>query len=239
MAVRLKLVINKIHWFLMFKSALLAFAWIIFPHWLFLITTALIYFFPVFRPGTMLFPLFLFFLISFILPHNFLGFLLITILLFLILGIKDLIIVNRFYAYELLGFFIFLIFSFIFFQKFGQVFVLKSIIYSFLFILAFYLFFKKIFNLSIANLGIEIDQKRFKIFLTVFSFFIWQIIFLLNFLPFNFYLQTGMLALFIMIGMDFILNYFLNKIKTANILFLTFSFLFLFIFILLFNKWSL
>jgi hypothetical protein len=239
MAVRLKLVINKIHWFLIFKSALLAFAWIIFPHWLFLITIALIYFFPVFRPGTMLFPLFLFFLISFILPHNFLGFLLITILLFLILGIKDLIIVNRFYAYELLGFFIFLIFSFIFFQKFGQVFVLKSIIYSFLFVLAFYLFFKKIFNLSIANLGIEIDQKRFKIFLAVFSFFIWQIIFLLNFLPFNFYLQTGMLALFIMIGMDFILNCFLNKIKTANILFLTFSFLFLFIFILLFNKWSL
>jgi hypothetical protein len=239
MAVMLKLVINKIHWFLIFKSALLAFAWIIFPHWLFLITTALIYFFPVFRPGTMLFPLFLFFLISFILPHNFLGFLLITILLFLILGIKDLIIVNRFYAYELLGFFIFLIFSFIFFQKFGQVFVLKSIIYSFLFVLAFYLFFKKIFNLSIANLGIEIDQKRFKIFLTVFSFFIWQIIFLLNFLPFNFYLQTGMLALFIMIGMDFILNCFLNKIKTTNILFLTFSFLFLFIFILLFNKWSL
>jgi hypothetical protein len=106
-------------------------------------------------------------------------------------------------------------------------------------VLIYFLFFKKIIHPEIIFLDKNLNLKKFKIFLAVFSFFLWQIILVLNILPLNFYLQTALLILFASIGFEFILNYFIFKITSQNILSYVIAFLIFFIFILLLNKWSL
>ena len=239
MEAKLKLITDKIHWFLIFKTLILSLIWAIFPFWIFLLTFLLFYFIPVFRPGSMFFSFLIFIFIANFLPFSFWNFLIIFALIFLIFGIKDLIIINRVFAYEFLGFLSFLVLVLSFFEKFGKYIQIQGIFYSFVLILIYFLFFKKIIHPEIIFLDQNLDLKKFKLFLAVFSFFLWQIILVLNILPLNFYLQTALLILFASIGFEFILNYFIFKITSKKILSSIITFLVFFIFILFLNKWSL
>jgi len=239
MEVKLKLITDKIHWFLIFKTLVLSLIWAIFPFWIFLPIFLLFYFIPIFRPGSMFFPLLIFIFIANFLPFSFLNFLIIFTMIFLIFGIKDLIIINRVFAYEFLGLLSFLILFLGFFEKFGKYIQIQGIFYSFVLILIYFLFFKKNIDTEIIFLNQNLDIRKFKIFLAIFSFFLWQIFLILNILPLNFYLQTALLILFASIGFEFILNYFIFKISHKNILFYIITFSMFFIFILILNKWSL
>ncbi|MGB9608787.1 MAG: hypothetical protein ACPL3E_00220, partial [Minisyncoccia bacterium] len=73
----------------------------------------------------------------------------------------------------------------------------------------------------------------------IISFFLWQIILVLNFLPLNFYLQTAILILFAMIALDLILNYCFYGINKQFIFANALIFVILFALILTANNWSL
>jgi hypothetical protein len=106
-------------------------------------------------------------------------------------------------------------------------------------VLIYFLFFKKIIHPEIIFLDQNLNFKKFKIFLAVFSLFLWQVILVLNILPLNFYLQTAILVLFASIGFEFILNYCILKITFKHLLSYIITFSVFFVFILLLNKWSL
>jgi hypothetical protein len=237
MVLELKLVLKKIHWSLITKSLILGLVWFIFPYWFFLILSLFFYFIPIFRPFNLFFPFLIFIFVSKNIDLSFWNGLLIAILFFFILGIKDLIIIHRGLAYEFLGFLFFIIFTLNFFQKFNLGFGILNILIALLIALFYFLFFKNQIYFE-SEFG-ELNSKNFKIGLGIISFFIWQLILILNFLPLNFYLQSAILILFAVLAFEVILNYSffgLNKqFLLANVL----IFIILFILILMFNQWQL
>lgn len=237
METRLKLVLEKIHWSLIFKSFIIGLSWVFLPFWLFLIIVLFIYFIPIFRINSLLFQLLIFIFLAKIISFSFWNFLLISILFFLILGIKDLIIIRRAVAYEFLGLLIFFILGLKFFERINIEFNWSNIILSLFFSISFFLFLKnKIFFEKSFD---ELNYFNFKIGLSIMAFLIWQLILILNFLPINFYLQTAILILFISIGFETILNYAIFGLNKQFILGNILIFFIIFIFILSFNYWSL
>ncbi|MCS6789193.1 MAG: hypothetical protein NZ484_01320, partial [Patescibacteria group bacterium] len=205
MEVKLKLILEKIHWSLIFKSLFLGLIWFFLPFWIFFCVILLFYFIPIFRPAHLLFQFLIFIFISKIIEISLLNFLFLTILIFLIFGIKDLIIIRRDLAYQILGLLYFFILILKFFEKFGSEFNWSTIIFSFLLSIIFILFFKnKIFFETNLN---NFNYLNFKIGLGIMAFLIWQLILVLCFLPMNFYLQTAILILFISLGFETIIHY--------------------------------
>lgn len=237
METKLRLVLEKIHWSLIFKSFIVGLSWLFLPFWLFLTIVLFFYFIPIFRINSLFFQLLIFIFVAKIITLSFWNFLLISILFFLILGIKDLVIIHRGTTYEFLGLLIFFVLGLKFFEKLGGEFNWPNLILSLFFSILFFLFFKnQIFFEKKFN---ELNYFNFKIGLSVVAFLIWQLILVLNFLPINFYLQTAILILFISIGFEIILNYVIFGLNKQFILGNILIFFIIFILILIFNNWSL
>ncbi len=235
MAARLKLVINQIHWSLAAKSLILSFS-LIFSWNLFFILALFFYFYPPFQSLLFFLPFLIYLILTKILSLNIFTFFLFAALIYLILGIKDLIIINRFLAYQILGYLFIFSLAFAFFSKIFIFTDWKNSFYGLLLALYCFLFFKGINKFSLEK---EIDFKKYKIILAVFSLFLFELIFILNFLPFSFYLKTLILMLIVIFGMETIFNYFLNKINKTFIIVAALIFTFLFVLTLIFNHWSL
>ncbi|MGC8776242.1 MAG: hypothetical protein ACP5QN_02950, partial [Minisyncoccia bacterium] len=158
---KLKLILKKIHWSLLIKSLIFGILWLILPFWLFLILILFFYFVPIFRPFNLFFQFLIFIFAAKILDPSFWNFIIISVLIFLIFGIKDLIIIRRFIAYEFLGFLLLIIFSFNFFEKFNLNFGVLNIFLGLLISIFYFLFFKnKIYFESNFN---ALNYKNFKI----------------------------------------------------------------------------
>jgi len=110
MAERLKSILKKIHWSLPRKSvwglivraAAFAVAWLILPWWLFLLVALYCYFIPFFHSGKLLIPFFCLLALTVAQGPSFLSALVFGIIFYCILLIKDLLIINRRSAYEIL-----------------------------------------------------------------------------------------------------------------------------------------
>lgn len=114
MAEKLKSITKQIPWSLLLKSGAVAALWLLgkaawsvgfgLPFWLFAILAAYLYFIPPFRPGYFLPQFLLFGFFSVILPPGIMSALALGAVFSLLLGIKDLVFINRETAYELLMF---------------------------------------------------------------------------------------------------------------------------------------
>ena len=95
---------------LFLKAGILGFLWLFLPFWIFLAAAFYFYFFPFFQPLRLALPFFLTLVMAAIYrsadPGNVWFSVFIALLFFLILGIKNLIFVNRFMAHQLLVFFL-------------------------------------------------------------------------------------------------------------------------------------
>ncbi len=107
MAARLRSISGTIPWWLILKSALFAAAWLWAPFWLFLLIAAGLYFFPLFEPGAVLWPFLASLFFAAVLSPNWIAALALGATFYLILGIKDLILINRAPAFEALVFLLF------------------------------------------------------------------------------------------------------------------------------------
>src|SRR5689334_4150926 len=114
MAEKLKLIIRRIPWSLLLKAVALALLWAfgkaslaagaVTPFVLFVVIACAAYILPLFRPRAMAVPFFCALVLGFFVPFSALATLAFALIFFLILGIKDLVLVNRETAYETLLF---------------------------------------------------------------------------------------------------------------------------------------
>ena len=103
---------------LFFKAGIMGLLWLFLPFWIFLAAGFYFFFFPFFQPLRLALPFFLTLVAAAVLPANFLFALFLAVLFFLILGIKNLIFVNRFGAHQLLVFSLLLLMFLSFFSGF-------------------------------------------------------------------------------------------------------------------------
>lgn len=104
MAEKLRSITNPIPWSSLLKPAVAAVAWLILPWWAFLAIALYCYLVPLFRPASLAPAFSAFLLIALASPRGIVQAVYAAVVLALILGIKDLVIVNRKIAYQLLVF---------------------------------------------------------------------------------------------------------------------------------------
>ncbi len=95
MEARLKLISKRIHWSLLLKSLLCGVLAAYGPNWLFVLAVLYVYFIPWFRPVRFLVPLLMILACGFVLPAGPMTMLLVSALTFVLVGIKDLVIIRR------------------------------------------------------------------------------------------------------------------------------------------------
>ena len=102
MAEKLKSILRRIHWSSLLKAAIFAASWLLLPYWLFIIIALFLYFRPWFRVGTLIGPFFALLVLTDITAPGFFVALIFGALFYLTLLIKDLLILDRRSAYEVL-----------------------------------------------------------------------------------------------------------------------------------------
>src|SRR2546422_648850 len=109
METKLKLISKRIHWSLALKAGGVAAAWYFLPRWAFLFVVLYFYFVPIFHPWKLFLPFltFLFLVFNeFVVPAgqsqlSQIGFAaIIAVFFYVILGIKDLVLIDRRSAYD-------------------------------------------------------------------------------------------------------------------------------------------
>src|SRR3990167_4928161 len=100
MAAKLSSISRTIPWSLLLRAGIFGAAWLLLPFWLFFLAALILYFLPVFQPLRLILPFALTVFFAGILSPNFWAAALFAALFFLILGIKNLTLVNRMAAYE-------------------------------------------------------------------------------------------------------------------------------------------
>jgi hypothetical protein len=102
MVAKLKSISRQIHWSLLGKAATFALAWFIFPYWLFLIIALYLYFVPLFQVDKLAAPFLGLLILTFIEPASLFSLVLFIALFYFLLLIKDLLVIDRKSAYEML-----------------------------------------------------------------------------------------------------------------------------------------
>jgi len=102
MAARLKSISRQIHWSLLLKAAVFALAWFWLPFWLFFFVALYLYFVPLFQSRKLAVPFFVLLILSYAQPPSALFALVFGAIFYAIFLIKDLLVIDRRSAYELL-----------------------------------------------------------------------------------------------------------------------------------------
>ncbi len=192
MAEKLELtsITKRIHWPLLIKAAAFGFSWFILPFWLFLVIGIYFYFVPLFRPKDLAFPFAALIFFAYTEERSFLLAVLFAALFYLIIGVKDLILINRQSAKEVLSL-LFALFLAVKFFSFADSWNRTSIL-GYSFIASIFVFFlAKLFITSDLASGRETANKKTIISLLAVSFFIWQMFLVLVYLPLNFLYQSA------------------------------------------------
>jgi hypothetical protein len=177
MAEKLKSALKIIHWSLAFKAILAGLSWIYFPWWLSVFVLLGIYFVPLFQTRHLFVPFSIAVVLGWILPANSFAGLMIALEMYILLGIKDFIFINRKGAFQILAA-LFLAEAGVVIYSVPDNWLIGSFMYSLLFGLVYYFSGKKLFDLSS-----ESSKNGGKSVIAVFSFLLVQISFALNFLP--------------------------------------------------------
>ncbi len=225
---------------LFLKAGALGFLWLFLPFWIFLAASFYFYFFPFFQPLRLALPFFLTLVTAAIRqpadPGNFWFGLFLAALFFLILGIKNLIFVNRFGAHQLLVFFLLFLSFLSFFSGFET--------WQRWLVSLFALGVSAVFLLLAKELADyyfpHVSSSRRRTFLTIGlgALFIWQLCLTLLFLPLNYFYETALLFLSAVLLLDVLLEHLKSQLNRKKVL-TDFSIFFVFATIVLASaKWG-
>ncbi len=120
MAAKLKSIIGRIHWSLLARGFAFGLGWLLLPAWLFFALAIGLYLIPFFRPYKLAFPFLLVLIYALRSPASFWIAVFLGGTLYCLLGIKDLVFIDRTAAYEILTFLIVFLYIFGFFGAFGS-----------------------------------------------------------------------------------------------------------------------
>ncbi len=198
---------------LLIKACIFSIGWLVFPFWAFLIISLYFYLVPLFQPFKLFVPFILTLLAAAILPYGFWFAVLLGILFFLLFGIKNLILVNRFDNHQLIVFLILFLMFFGFFWHFENWQRWTVSLISFGIGFFFFFLFKELASYS------QGSSESKKIIVSVLgSFLLWQAAMVILFLPLNYFYQTALLFLSSVILTDILLEYLGGVIGRRKIL---------------------
>lgn len=215
MEIKLKSISRTIHWSLLLKALIVAILWMFLPYWAFLLLALGFYFIPFFEPRRLFLPFLLFLFFAAVLNHGYPSAFLLGIIFFLILGIKNLLLIDRASAYETLFFALFFLAVFRFFVIFespaSQFFVASTGV-----ALIFALLLKNflVFSSKFAELA---DRGKF-IAVVLPGIIIWQWLLAVFFLPINHFYQTALVFLAGFILTELMYSYIDNSLDRRKIL---------------------
>ncbi|MEK7546614.1 MAG: hypothetical protein AAB536_00290 [Patescibacteria group bacterium] len=190
---------------LLIKSCIFGLCWFFLPFWIFLLVGVYFYFTPFFQSFNLFIPFLMTLAAAAYVPYGFWPAVFLGILFFLILGIKNLIFVNRFENHQIMVFLLLFLIFFGFFSHFEnwEKWIISTI--SLGIGLSFFLLFKELADYTRGNIG---SKKNLAACLG--SFLLWQASSVIIFLPINYFYQTALLFLLSVITTDVLLEY-LNK----------------------------
>lgn len=198
---------------LFLKAGILGFLWLFLPFWIFLAASFYFYFFPFFQPLRLALPFFLTLIAAAILPANIWLALFLAALFFLILGIKNLIFVNRLAAHQFLVFFLLFLLFLSFFSGFEnwQHWIVSFSVFG---VSAVFLLLAK----ELVDYGGGTGRRRTFFILGFGALLIWQLCLVLLFLPLNYFYETALLLLSAVFLLDVLLEHLKNKLDGRKIL---------------------
>ncbi|MBI4085390.1 MAG: hypothetical protein HY432_02725 [Candidatus Liptonbacteria bacterium] len=208
---KLKSTLNRTPWSLILKACAFGASWLLLPFWAVFLVGLYFYFTPFFQPFKLLVPFVLTLAASLYIPQGFWFAVFLGILFFLILGIKNLIFVNRYENHQMMVFLLlFVIFfgAFSHFENWQKWFI--SIV-SPAVALSFFFLFREL-----CDYCVERDRRKINLMAGLGAFLIWQAFIIALFLPLNYFYQTALLFLSSVILTDIFLEHLngtLNKRK--------------------------
>jgi len=223
-------------WWLVARAVAFGTAFWLLPYGWFLAVALLLYFIPFFQPGRTALPfLALLGVTPFIPVSNFWMALLLSVLMFLVLGIKDLLLINRASASEALFFTLSFVMLLLFFGYFKNPGVpglwLAATILS---VAIFFLLNHLMFHYG----GEDLTPGRRAVGAGILAFFTLELLWVASILPMSQYLQTGLVLVSLVIGTEIVLENFRRVLSRRSGL-LYFSVWFaLIILVLTANSWS-
>ena len=197
------------------KAAVVGLVWMLLPYWVFLLAILGFYFIPIFKPHSLLLPLGAILFFAAIFPENWWMALTLAALFFLILGVKDLILVNRSQAYEVLAWFIVFLAALNFFIRFDRL-DKPMLAWSWVIAAVFAITLKN--AASFASPAPIVWNRRSAVIFGVIGLILWQWLMAIFFLPMNFLLQSALLMLVAIILAEILLDYFGEKLSSRRLL---------------------
>ncbi|MCL5733773.1 MAG: hypothetical protein M1334_03940 [Patescibacteria group bacterium] len=213
MATKLKSALKTIPWSLAAKAVITGCSWLYLPFWIFILVSFYFYFVPLFRPFKFAAIFLSFLVLAFLLPANWVTALALVVVFFLLLGIKDLVFIERRTAYEIAVLLIFLLAFTSFFLNYS--FLEVSAINGIVLILVFGYFLIK--NLM-SYLRTGTDDRVVNLASFVISFIISESLVVLLVMPFDFYPRLALAFLTLILLLDLNINYFEKKLTNRKIL---------------------
>ena len=198
---------------LLLKACVFGLSWLFMPFWFFLLVAVYFYFVPFFQPFKLLIPFILTLAAAAAVPYGFWFAAFLGLLFFLLLGIKNLIFVNRFENHQLMVFLLlFLIFFGLFsnFENWQRWTVSIGLLGAGL---SFFFLFEEL-----ADYSRERSESRKMLVAGLGSFILWQAASVIIFLPLNHFYQTALLFLSSVIVADIFLEYLAKKLDRRKIL---------------------
>lgn len=238
MATELKSISEKIHWPLLAKSVLLGLLWLFVPLWLFFLLAVYFYFVPNFNSLKLLrsFVMFLGILaispiVSFPLLYVWAG--VVVFFTYLLLGVKDLILIHRQIAYQVMRFLLALA-SFLLFFWWGQAPTANFVWQWFALFFVLYALYREFLSFVL----LEEPREKMVVSAALSALLLFEVSWVLAWLPIGFLNATAIAVLTMFMVDDFTIHHFKGDLSSKKFLsnFTIFVFSLLIIFAL--SDWS-
>ena len=220
MAEKLRSILKQTNWSLVLRAVLFGIAWWALPFWAFLIVALYLYFVPIAGTGKVSVPFLVLLLIALFQDQNLLAVLLFAALFYFILLIKDLLIIDRRSAYEILM----LVLSYLlvrsFFLNAGASFGLRAILYGLIAAWAMSgLVGGFVKNFSAVPEDSTSEAHAFRRMLSWMTFLLmWQLLIVGLFLPLNFLYQSAIVFLIAVVLIDLVPQYVFGELTRIKVL---------------------
>jgi hypothetical protein len=217
MAEKLKSILKQTRWSLVLKAAIFAAAWLVLPFWLFLLVALYLYFVPFLGSAKVALPFLVLLLLSLFEGQNIFFALIFGILFYYILAIKDLLIIDRRSAYEMLVLALSFFLLRIFFLKEGGDLGGGSIVYGFC-VAAMISMMMASYIANFADDSVSAQERSLRRTVNWLSFFLmWQIVIAGLFLPLDYLYQTAIIFLASITIIDLLPRYIFKEISPSKI----------------------
>jgi hypothetical protein len=221
MVEKLRSILKRTNWSLLLKAVIFGVAWWALPFWLFLIVALYLYFVPITGAGKVSAPFFVLLLLSIFQNQSVVAAVIFGVIFYFIILIKDLLIIDRRSAYEILMLVLAYLLMRSFFIKTGGALDGWTIIYGLVAawaISAMTMSFIK--NFSVPQEAVNLrEAKSFHRMLGWMTFLLtWQLLVIGIFLPLNFLYQSAIVFLVLMVILDLVPQYVFGELSRTRVL---------------------